>query len=106
MDPRYLEAAQVSTEDLEKEKEITRKQLIEEGKPEAIVEKILVGKMNKFYEDNCLVNQIFVKAVAKETVAQYAGDIKVVGFNRYKVGEGIEVEVVDFAAEVAAQLKG
>ncbi len=106
MDPKYLEASQVSTEDLEKEKEITRKQLIEEGKPEAIVEKILVGKMNKFYEDNCLVNQIFVKAVAKETVAQYAGDIKVVGFNRYKVGEGIEVEVVDFAAEVAAQLKG
>jgi Translation elongation factor Ts len=60
--------------------------------------------MNKFYEDNCLVNQIFVKAVAKETVAQYAGDIKVLSFKRYKVGEGIEVEVVDFAAEVAAQL--
>ena len=104
MDPKYLESSQVSTDDLDKEREIARKQLLEEGKPEAIVEKILIGKMNKFYEDNCLVNQIFVKAVAKETVAQYAGDIKVVGFNRYKVGEGIEVEVVDFAAEVAAQL--
>ena len=104
MDPRYLSASEVSTDDLEKEKEITRKQLAEEGKPEAIIEKILVGKMNKFYEDNCLVNQIFVKAVAKETVAQYAGDIKVLSFKRYKVGEGIEVEVVDFAAEVAAQM--
>lgn len=105
MDPKYLESSQVSTDDLDKEREIARKQLLEEGKPEAIVEKILIGKMNKFYEDNCLVNQIFVKAVAKETVAQYAGDIKVLSFNRYKVGEGIEVEVVDFAAEVAAQLK-
>ena len=104
MDPKYLESSQVSTDDLDKEREIARKQLLEEGKPEAIVEKILVGKMNKFYEDNCLVNQIFVKAVAKETVAQYAGDIKVLSFKRYKVGEGIEVEVVDFAAEVAAQL--
>ena len=104
MDPKYLEASQVSTDDLDKEREIARKQLLEEGKPEAIVEKILVGKMNKFYEDNCLVNQVFVKAVAKETVAQYAGDIKVLSFKRYKVGEGIEVEAVDFAAEVAAQL--
>ena len=104
MDPKYLESSQVSTDDLDKEREIARKQLLEEGKPEAIVEKILIGKMNKFYEDNCLVNQIFVKAVAKETVAQYAGDIKVLSFKRYKVGEGIEVEVVDFAAEVAAQL--
>ena len=104
MDPKYLESSQVSTDDLDKEREIARKQLLEEGKPEAIVEKILIGKMNKFYEDNCLVNQIFVKAVAKETVAQYAGDIKVLSFKRYKVGEGIEVEVVDFAAEVATKL--
>ena len=49
-------------------------------------------------------DQIFVKAENKETVAQYAGDIKVVSFARYKVGEGIEKEEVDFAAEVAAQL--
>ena len=104
MDPKYLESSQVSTDDLDKEREIARKQLLEEGKPEAIVEKILIGKMNKFYEDNCLVNQIFVKAVAKETVAQYAGDIKVLTFKRYKDVEGIQVEVVDFAAEVAAQL--
>ncbi len=104
MDPKYVDRSVVTTDDLEREKEISRKQLEAEGKPAQIIEKILVGKMNKFYEDNCLVDQIFVKAENKETVAEYAGDIKVVSFARYKVGEGIEKEEVDFAAEVAAQL--
>ncbi|MGL4252750.1 MAG: translation elongation factor Ts [Fusobacteriaceae bacterium] len=105
MDPKYCQKSEVTTDDLEREKEISRKQLEAEGKPAQIIEKILIGKMNKFYEDNCLVNQIFVKAENKETVAQFAGDIAVVSFKRYKVGEGIEKEEVDFAAEVAAQLK-
>lgn len=78
----------------------------EEGKPAQIIEKILIGKMNKFYEENCLVNQIFVKAENKETVGQYAGDLKVLSFTRYKVGDGIEKKEEDFAAEVAAQIKG
>ncbi|MGL5175286.1 MAG: translation elongation factor Ts [Cetobacterium sp.] len=104
MDPRYVDRSVVTTDDLDREREISRKQLEAEGKPAQIIEKILVGKMNKFYEDNCLVDQIFVKAENKETVAQYAGDIKVVSFARYKVGDGIEKEEVDFAAEVAAQL--
>lgn len=104
MDPKYVDRSVVTTDDLEREKEISRKQLEAEGKPAQIIEKILVGKMNKFYEENCLTDQIFVKAENKETVAQYAGDIKVVSFTRYKVGEGIEKEEVDFAAEVAAQL--
>ena len=102
MDPNYLDASEVTTTDLEREKEISRKQLETEGKPAQIIEKILVGKMNKFYEDNCLVNQIFVKAENKETVEKFAGDIKVTAFRRYKVGDGIEKEEVDFAAEVAA----
>lgn len=106
MDPKYLSEAQVTKTDLEHEKEIARKQLEEEGKPAQIIEKILVGKMNKFYEENCLVDQIFVKAENKETVAQYAGDIKVLSFVRYKVGDGIEKKEEDFAAEVAAQIKG
>lgn len=105
MDPKYCQKSEVTTDDLEREKEISRKQLEAEGKPAQIIEKILIGKMNKFYEDNCLVDQIFVKAENKETVAQFAGDIAVVSFKRYKVGEGIEKEEVDFAAEVAAQLK-
>lgn len=104
MDPTYVDRSVVTTDDLDREREISRKQLEAEGKPAQIIEKILVGKMNKFYEDNCLVDQIFVKAENKETVAQYAGDIKVVSFTRYKVGDGIEKEEVDFAAEVAAQL--
>lgn len=104
MDPKYVDRSVVTTDDLDREREISRKQLEAEGKPAQIIEKILVGKMNKFYEENCLVDQIFVKAENKETVAEYAGDIKVVSFARYKVGEGIEKEEVDFAAEVAAQL--
>lgn len=106
MDPKYLCEAQVTKTDLEHEKEIARKQLEEEGKPANIIEKILIGKMNKFYEENCLVDQIFVKAENKETVAQYAGDIKVLSFTRFKVGDGIEKKEEDFAAEVAAQIKG
>ncbi len=106
MDPKYLSSEEVTTDDLEHEKEIARKQLEEEGKPAQIIEKILIGKMNKFYEENCLVNQVFVKAENKETVQKYAGDIKVLGFTRYKVGDGIEKKEEDFAAEVAAQIKG
>ena len=105
MDPKYVDRSVVTTNDLEREREISRKQLEAEGKPAQIIEKILEGKMNKFYEENCLVDQIFVKAENKETVAKYAGDIKVLSFTRFKVGEGIEKEEVDFAAEVAAQLK-
>lgn len=106
MDPKYLKSSEVTAQDLEHEKEIARKQLEEEGKPAQIIEKILIGKMNKFYEENCLVDQIFVKAENKETVKKYAGDLEVLSFKRYKVGDGIEKKVEDFAAEVAAQIKG
>ncbi len=105
MDPKYLTPDEVTTDDLDREKEIARKQLEEEGKPANIIEKILEGKMRKFYEESCLVKQKFVKD-DKMTVEQYAGDVKVLSFSRYKVGEGIAKEEVDFAAEVAAQLKG
>ncbi len=106
MDPKYICSEQVTADDLEHEKEIVRKQLEEEGKPAQIIEKILIGKMKKFYEENCLVDQIFIKAENKETVGEYAGNLKVLGFVRYKVGEGIEKREEDFAAEVAAQIKG
>ncbi len=106
MDPRFLNSSEVTTEVLEHEKEIARKQLEMEGKPAKIIENILVGKMRKFYEENCLVDQIYVKAEDKETVAKFAGDMTVLSFTRFKVGEGIEKKVEDFAAEVAAQIKG
>ncbi|MDR1831544.1 MAG: translation elongation factor Ts [Fusobacteriaceae bacterium] len=105
MDPRYLHRSEVTTEDLEHEKEIARKQLEAEGKPAQIIEKILIGKMNKFYEENCLCHQEFVKN-KDLTVEKYAGSLKVLSFVRYKVGEGIEKKVEDFAAEVAAQIRG
>ena len=95
MDPKYLS-----------EEEVTASELEEEGKPANIIEKILTGKMHKFYEENCLVDQVYVRAENKETVKQYAGDIKVLSFERFKVGEGIEKKEEDFAAEVAAQIKG
>ena len=106
MNPSFLNSSEVTTETLEHEKEITRKQLEAEGKPAKIIENILVGKMNKFYEENCLVKQVYVRAENKETIETFAGDMKVVSFTRYKVGEGIEKKVEDFAAEVAAQIKG
>ncbi len=106
LDPKHLNSSEVTADDLEREKEIARKQLESEGKPAQIIEKILVGKMNKFYEENCLVNQIYVRAENKETVEKFAGDISVLSFKRMKVGEGIEKEESDFAAEVAAQING
>ena len=106
MDPKYLNESQVTTADLEHEKEIARKQLEAEGKPAQIIEKILVGKMNKFYEENCLVDQIYVRAENKETVAKFAAPSTVLSFARYKVGDGIEKKEENFAEEVAAQIRG
>ena len=106
MDPKYLNESEVTTADLEHEKEIARKQLEAEGKPAQIIEKILVGKMNKFYEENCLVDQIYVRAENKETVAKFAAPSTVLSYVRYKVGDGIEKKEENFAEEVAAQIKG
>lgn len=106
MDPGYLSPEFVTTEDLEKEMAIAKVQLLEEGKPEKIISNILKGKERKFYEESCLVKQVYVRAENKETVEQFAGDIEVKGFSRFKVGEGIEKKVEDFAAEVAAQING
>lgn len=106
MDPKYLNSSEVTTADLEHEKEIARKQLEAEGKPAQIIDKILVGKMNKFYEENCLVDQIYVRAENKETVAKFAAPSTVLSFARYKVGDGIEKKEENFAEEVAAQIRG
>ncbi|MFO7895953.1 MAG: translation elongation factor Ts [Candidatus Cloacimonadales bacterium] len=105
MDPRFFDKSEVTQEILDKEKSIMKTQLLDEGKPEKIIEKILIGKMNKFYEENCLLQQKFVKD-DKQTVEQYAGEMKIEDFVRFKVGDGIEKKSEDFAAEVAAQIKG
>ena len=100
--PSAVDRAGVDASELEHEKEILRKQALEEGKPEKIVEKMVAGRINKFYKEVCLVEQIFVKDNEK-TVKDILGKEKVLRFTRYQLGEGIEKKETDFAAEVAAQ---
>ena len=100
--PSAVDRAGVDASELEHEKEILRKQALEEGKPEKIVEKMVAGRINKFYKEVCLVEQIFVKDNEK-TVKDILGGEKVLRFTRWQLGEGIEKKEVDFAAEVAAQ---
>ena len=102
--PLAVDRTGVASEDLEHEKEVLRKQALEEGKPEKIVEKMVEGRINKFYKEVCLIEQIFVKDTEK-TVKDILGKAKVVQFTRYQLGEGIEKKQEDFAAEVAAQIK-
>ena len=102
--PSAIDRAGVDASDLEHEKEVLRKQALEEGKPEKIVDKMVEGRINKFYKEVCLVEQIFVKETDK-TVKDILGGVKVLNFTRYQLGEGIEKKQEDFAAEVAAQIK-
>lgn len=105
--PRVVRGEDMPEEVLEKEKEIIRAQPDMAGKPSEIVEKMIGGRISKFLKENSLLDQPFVKN-PEQTVGQLAkaGGAEVVSFLRLEVGEGIEVEKVDFAAEVAAQLKG
>ncbi len=105
MSPDFLDKSEVTQNILDKERSILKAQLIEQGKPENIIDKILIGKMNKFFEENCLLQQKFVKD-DKITVENYAGNLKVVSVVRFKLGEGLEKRDEDFAAEVKAQMKG
>ena len=103
--PSAVDRANVDATELEHEKEILRKQALEEGKPEKIVERMVEGRINKFYKEVCLVEQDFVKAEpgSKQTVKDILGKEKVLRFTRWQLGEGIEKKETDFAAEVAAQ---
>ncbi|MCB1614971.1 MAG: elongation factor Ts [Pseudomonadales bacterium] len=107
VNPMVLNAEDVPAEVLEKEKEIIRAQPDMAGKPEDIVEKMLVGRINKFLKEVSLVEQPFVKD-PNTTVGKLvkSAGAEITAFARFEVGEGIEVEQVDFAAEVAAQVKG
>lgn len=114
-DPRFATRDEVPTAELEKEREIMREQLKNDpknsNKPEEVLAKIVEGRLNKFYEDNVLVDQPFVKDPSKtigELVAEKIGSIKenisIRRFTRYKMGEGIEKKADDFAAEVASMV--
>jgi elongation factor Ts len=114
-DPRYTNRAEVPQADLDKEREILMEQLKNDpknaNKPEDVLTKIIEGRLNKFYEENVLVDQPFVKDPSKtvgELVAEKIGSIKenisIRRFARFKMGEGIEKKQDDFAAEVASMV--
>ena len=111
MDPRFLSKEDVTPEDIHREEEILRHQFLEEaaskGKEvkEEMIEKIISGKIRKYYEENCLNEQKYVRD-DKKSVATFYAPLKIVRFVRYKVGDGIEKKEEDFAAEVAAQICG
>ena len=111
-EPRFLRREDVTQKDLDTEREIARDAALKSGKPENIVEKMVTGKMEKFYGEACLLEQPFIKD-DKSTVGDYVskrGKEKgcaylVTRFTRYKLGEGIEKRSEDFAAEVASYMK-
>jgi len=107
VNPRVLRPEDMPEAELEKEKDIIKAQPDMEGKPAEIVEKMMGGRIKKFLKENSLLEQAFVKN-PDQSIAQLAKEAgaEVVSFVRIEVGEGIEVEEVDFAAEVAAQLNG
>ena len=104
--PEYLNEAAVPAERLEKEKEILKAQTMNEGKPEAIAEKIVLGRIGKFYSEICLVDQEFVKDPSKK-VSQLLKEhnAEVAEFARFEKGEGIEKKEENFAEEVMKQLQ-
>ena len=114
--PGYVDEASVPAEVVAKEKEIMLAQMAGDpktaNKPEAVKQKMIEGKIKKFFKENCLVDQEFVKD-GDLTVAQYTakvakdlgGDIKIVKFTRFQKGEGLEKRADDFAAEVASMVK-
>ena len=111
-EPRFLSRTDVTQKDLDTEREIARDAAAKSGKPENIVEKMVTGKMEKFYGEACLLEQPYIRD-DKSTVTQYldkqgkeAGCKYVVTrFTRFKLGEGIEKKSDDFAAEVASYMK-
>ena len=110
--PTYLCKADVEPEVLEKEKEILMQQAINEGKPANIAEKMVMGRIAKFYKENCLLDQAFVKDdkqsitdYTKATAKALGGDIEVVAFTRFEKGEGLEKKEDNFAEEIASMTK-
>ncbi len=110
--PGFLTEADVPAEVLDKEREILKVQAMNEGKPEAIAEKMVAGRIQKFYKENCLMDQVFikdneltVKAFVEAKAKELGGKIEVVSFVRLEKGEGLEKKEDNFADEVASMVK-
>lgn len=111
--PKYVSRDEVPADVLEKEKEILRAQALNEGKPAAIVDKMVEGRVIKFYKDYCLLDQEFVKDSSKsiqtvltEATATIGEKLTIRRFTRYEMGEGLEKRQDDLAAEVQKQMAG
>lgn len=112
VNPSYLNKESVPADVLEHEKKILTEQVINDGKPANIAEKIVMGRIGKFYKENCLIEQIFVKdsnitvkEYADQTAKNLGAEIKIVDFVRFEKGEGIEKREDNFADEVASMIK-
>ena len=110
--PQYLNREEVPAAVVEHEREILRAQALNEGKPEKIVDKMVEGRVDKYYKENCLMEQTFIKDPEKSVteivnaqIAKIGENIVVRRFVRYQMGEGLEKKVTDFAAEVAQAVK-
>ncbi|HWR55442.1 MAG TPA: translation elongation factor Ts, partial [Negativicutes bacterium] len=110
--PQYLDKDEVPQEVLEHEKEVLRNQALNEGKPEKIVDKMVIGRVEKYYKEVCLLEQGFVKnpdisirQLVTEKVAKIGENISIRRFVRFQLGEGIEKKVSDFAAEVKSAVQ-
>ncbi len=112
INPLFLNKESVPAETLEHEKKIMTEQVLGEGKPAAIADKIVAGKINKYYKENCLIDQVFVKnndltvsGYTAEVAKNLGGDIVIKGFLRFERGEGLEKKADNFADEVASMIK-
>lgn len=111
--PQFLDVAAVDPAAADRERSVQRETALASGKPADIVEKMLEGRMRKYYEEVCLTEQAFimdpdskVSAIIEKAAKEAGAPIKLAGFSRYVLGEGIEKEVVDFASEVASVVNG
>lgn len=110
--PLYVKKEEVPEEVIQKEKDFLTKQALAEGKPEKIVEKMVEGRISKYYNEICLLEQAFVKDPDKtvgellnEKIAKIGENLSIRRFSRFEVGEGLEKKQENFAEEVANQLK-
>jgi elongation factor Ts len=111
--PEYVRKEDVPAEDVERERAVLRAQALNEGKPEKIVDKMVVGRIEKYYKDVCLLEQPFIKdpdvTVSKmlnEKIAKIGENISIRRFARFELGEGLQKRQDDLAAEVAEMAKG
>ncbi len=110
--PKYVLTSEVDPTELEKEKEILKAQALNEGKPAAVVDKMVEGRIKKFYKDVCLLEQEYVKDPSKtinqlvnEAISKIGEKISVRRFVRYQMGEGLEKRSENFAEEIQKQIK-